>query len=124
MRKVLCAVLAIFIMLGMALSCNKSEVLIEEGQTVVTDSTQLRVMSSEADTVSVIVDRLIYADEWKASLESGQDWCSISKQHGVLGDTIKVYAKANPADTMRFSFLRIEAGTRINRYRIRQKGVE
>ncbi len=116
--------LAIFIILGVAMSCNKNEVLIEEGLTIVTDSTKLRVMSSSADTVSMIVDRLIYADEWKASLESGQDWCSISKHQGGLGDTIKVYAKANPADTMRFSFLRIEAGTRVNRYRIRQKGIE
>ena len=124
MRKGLFAVLAIFIMLGMALGCNKSEVLIEEGLTIVTDSTKLRVMSSAADTVSMVIDRLVYADEWRASLESGQDWCSISRQRGVLGDTIRVYAKANPADTMRFSFLRIEAGTRINRYRIRQKGIE
>ena len=124
MRKGLFAVLALFIMLCVAMGCNNNDVLMEKNITVITDSTRLRVMSWEGDTSSLVVDKLVNATKWTAGIETGNDWCSISRKAGVPGDTIRIFVTKNMADTMRSSFLRIEAGTTINRYRIRQQARE
>ena len=122
MRKGLFAVIALMIILNLWTGCDNGEVLLDDEKTVLTDSTLLNLMSDKADTAHLVVRKLVNADKWNASLEGGTDWCSLSKTSGGLGDTIFVYAKENFTSTIRSTFVRIEAGTLIERYWVRQSG--
>ena len=126
MRKGLFAVVASLIALGFWSSCdnNNEEVLIDDAKTVKTDSTLFDIMSDVADTAYLVITELVNADRWVSSLEGGKDWCSLSTNNGGLHDTLYIYAKENFSRSMRSTFVRIEAGTLIERYWIRQEGKE
>ena len=125
MRKGLLAVLALLMALGFWTGCdqNNEEVLVDDAKTVLTDSTLLDMMEHIADTAYLVVKSLENAERWMSSVEEdGRDWCSLSRESGGLGDTLYIYAKENRSTSMRSTFIRIEAGTLIERYWIRQEG--
>lgn len=122
MRKYVCAVLILLFLIGMAAGCGESDVLKDETVTVVTDSTRIPILKEGRDTTSVIIDNMVNADKWNAALEAGKEWCTISRVSGGIGDTIFIYVTANRDIELRSTFLRIEAGTLVQRFRIRQRG--
>ena len=117
--------MALFLALGIWTGCdqNNEEVLIDDTKTVKTDSSRVDILDDIADTTSLVITELVNAERWTSSVESsGADWCSISPDHGVKGDTLFIYAKENFSKSMRTTFVRIEAGTLIQRYWVRQDG--
>ena len=125
MRKGLLAVLALLMALGFWTGCDQKneEVLIDDVKTVKTDSTRLDILMDVADTTSLVITGMVNAERWTSSVESsGTGWCSISPDQGETGDTLYIYAKENFSRSMRSTFVRIEAGTLIQRFWVRQDG--
>lgn len=101
------------------ISCDNDEVKVDDVKTVMTDSVTIPVFTSAADT-SKLAPELTNADRWHAEMVQDGNWCSLSKTDGIIGDTLFIYVKENTNPMGRYAWLKIEAGTLIMQYLVRQ----
>ena len=102
------------------ISCDNDEVKVDDVKTVMTDSVTIPVFAAVADTSMVVLKELTNADRWHAEMVQGASWCSLSKTDGIIGDTVYIYVKENTSRYGRNALLKIEAGTLIMQYLVRQ----
>jgi hypothetical protein len=102
------------------ISCDNDEVKVDDVKTVMTDSVTIPVFASVADTSMVVLKELTNADRWHAEMVQSGNWCSLSKTDGIIGDTLFIYVKENTNRMGRYAWLKIEAGTLIMQYLVRQ----
>ena len=102
------------------ISCDNDEVKVDDVKTVMTDSVTIPVFASVADTSMVVLKELTNADKWHAEVHQDENWCSLSKTDGIIGDTLFIYVKENTNRMGRYAWLKIEAGTLIMQYLVRQ----
>ena len=102
------------------ISCDNDEVKVDDVKTVMTDSVTIPVFASVADTSMVVLKELTNADKWHAEVHQSGNWCSLSKTDGIIGDTLFIYVKENTNRMGRYAWLKIEAGTLIMQYLVRQ----
>lgn len=102
------------------ISCDNDEVKVDDVKTVMTDSVTIPVFASVADTSMVVLKELTNADRWHAEMVQDGNWCSLSKTDGIIGDTLFIYVKENTNSMGRYAWLKIEAGTLIMQYLVRQ----
>lgn len=101
------------------ISCDNDEVKVDDVKTVMTDSVTIPVFASVADTLK-FAPELTNADRWHAEMVQNGNWCSLSKTDGIIGDTLFIYVKENTNRMGRYAWLKIEAGTLIMQYLVRQ----
>ena len=104
------------------ISCDNGEVKVDDEIKVLTDSVTIPVFAYVADTSMVVLKELTNADRWHAEMVQGGSWCSLSKTDGIIGDTVYIYVRENTSYTGRNAWLKIEAGTLIMQYLVKQNG--
>ena len=91
-------------------------------KTTVSDSTTISVLSSVPDSTHLI---LVTTAPWHADVAHGGEWCRISKHDGRKGrDTIFVIVDENATTVERVTWLVIESGNKIMRFKVTQKAGE
>lgn len=112
--------------IGLAVgSCDllDNSVLLDEGaKTIKNDSTTIRVMSSLPDSTRLVINT---GSSWEASIRTGDSWCTLSKYSGPAGvDTIYVRVGENTGTSARQTWLVVESGNMIMRFKVMQTAAE